>query len=270
MTADEQRWARLLAAGETHYGLVYDDDTAGIVEGSPFSDWRLTGERLKLSDAKLLAPVIPPTFYACGINYAAHGRACAEEFNRPIESLWPKRPEVGYRAQSAIIGPGDTIVLPADAPPNVQCESELAVVIGKAGKRVRAADAEAHIMGYMIANDVSIRGWQFNDRTFWRSKNSDTFKPLGPWITTSADIGAMTTTVSVNGDVKEHFATGKMLYSIADYIEAISQYITLQPGDVIMMGTDGHSPEIRHGDTISIEISGLGVLANPVVREEAV
>jgi len=243
------------------------EDTVVLIDGSPFGEWRENGRRIARADARIVAPVIPPTFYACGINYAGHAEACSAEFDRPIESFLPGRPEVGYRAQSAIVGPGERIVIPADAPANVQCEGELGVVIGKRARKVRAADAFDHVLGYTICNDVSVRDWQFADRTFWRSKNADTFKPLGPCIATGIEVADMTTRILLNGELHEEFATGAMLYGIADYVEAISDYITLSPGDVIMMGTDGHSPRIAHGDTIEIAISGVGRLVNPVVRE---
>lgn len=264
-------WVRVAAPADpsaARFGRVVDD-TVLLVDGSPLGEWRESGDRVSLADARLLPPVIPPMLYACGINYTGHARACSAEFNRPLESFMPAKPEIGYRAQSAIIAVGETIVIPADAPANVQCEGELAVVIGRPAKKVRASDALDHVFGYTICNDVSMRDWQFADRTFWRSKNADTFKPLGPCIATNLDIADMTTRISRNGELQEEFATGNMLYSVAEYIEAISQYITLHPGDVIIMGTDGHSPRIAHGDTIEIAIDGVGRLINPVVREGA-
>ncbi len=251
-----------------YFGRVADDRIV-LVQGSPFGEWRENGERLLLDDIRLLPPIIPPTFYACGINYLGHARACSAEFNRSFESLMPVKPEVGYRAQSAIIAAGETIIIPSDAPANVQSEGELGVVIGRAARRVGASDALDYVLGYTVCNDVSMRDWQFADRTFWRSKNADTFKPLGPCIATSPNLGDMRTRISLNGEVQEEFSTANMLYNVAEYIEAISEYITLQPGDVIMMGTDGHSPRIAHGDTIEIAIDGVGRLINPVVRENA-
>ncbi|BAK67794.1 conserved hypothetical protein [Sphingobium sp. SYK-6] len=263
------RWARIATGNDIFYATL-EGNVALPVDGTPFGEWRHAGASFDLNKVRLLPPVIPTTFYACGINYTGHAHACSAEFDRPLESFLPSRPQIGYRAQSAIIASGETIVLPADAPDNIQCEGELAVVIGKPARNVRARDALDFVLGYTIGNDVSIRDWQFTDRTFWRSKNSDTFKPLGPWIVTGLDVADMTTRVSVNGKVTEQFATANMLFSVADYIEAITEYITLQPGDVIIMGTDGHSPRIAHGDTIEIAIEGIGALSNPVVRAEPV
>ena len=264
-------WIRAHSQGRNsapQFGLV-SDDLVLFVEGSPFGEWKENGARIPLREAIICAPVIPPTLFACGINYTGHAVACSQEFDRPLESFLPRGPEIGYRAQSAIIAAGETIVLPADAPPTVQCEGELGVVIGKPARKVRAEDALDFVLGYTICNDVSAREWQFGDRTFWRAKNADTFKPIGPCIATGVDIADMTTSISLNGNPVGSFATGNMLYSVAEYIEAITRYITLQPGDVIMMGTDGKSPRITHGDTIEIAIEGVGRLVNPVVQEGA-
>jgi len=263
------RWVRFETAGEgPRYGFVSGESIVPIA-GDLFGEWRRAGEPLPLAGARLLAPVIPPTFYACGINYEGHWRTAAEEFGLDLQRTWPRSPEIGYRAQSAIVGPGDAIVLPSDVPPNVQVEGELAVVIGKRAKHVSAAEASEYIFGYTICNDVSARGWQFQDRTFWRAKNSDTFKPLGPWIQRGVDLASLVTRVSVNGEVRETFRTANMIHSIADYIAAMTRYITLVPGDVIIMGTDGHCPQIQAGDTVSIEIEGIGALTNPVIRSDA-
>jgi len=263
-----ERWVRVEANDGPAYGLV-EGERIVLVDGSPFGDWRRDGRDLPLAGTALLPPVVPPTFYACGINYAGHAHTAAAEFGRTVESFWPKAPEIGYRAQSAIVGHGAEIVLPYDAPPNVQVEGELAVVIGRRAMRVSEADALAHVLGYTICNDVSQREWQFADRTFWRSKNSDTFKPLGPWIATGVELDSLTTRVRVNGELKAEFATNDMLYGVAAYIAAITRYITLVPGDVIIMGTDGQAPRIGPGDVAEIEIDGIGTLSNPVVRADA-
>ncbi|MBN8831415.1 MAG: fumarylacetoacetate hydrolase family protein [Sphingomonadales bacterium] len=260
------RWVRFESAQGPRQGYI-EGETIVPIAGDMFGDWRPEADPVPLTGARLLAPVIPPTFYACGINYAGHWRTAAEEFGLDLDKSWPKYPEVGYRAQSAIIGPGDPIILPADVPPNVQVEGELAVVIGRRAKHVRPEDALDHVFGYTIGNDVSARGWQFSDRTFWRSKNADTFKPLGPWIRRGVDLDSLVTRVSVNGELRESFPTNRMIWSIADYIAAITRYITLIPGDVIIMGTDGHCPQLNPGDTVSIEIEGIGTLSNPVVAE---
>lgn len=261
-----QRWVRYATPEGPRHGYVEGDGVVPIA-GDMFGAWRVDGAARPLAQVRLMAPVIPLTFYACGINYEGHWRTAAQEFGLDPDRSWPKTAEIGYRAQSAIIGPGDPIILPADVPENVQVEGELAVVMGRRARHIRADDALDHVFGYTIANDVSARGWQFQDRTFWRSKNSDTFKPLGPWIQCDVDLDALITQVSVNGIVRETFRTNAMIHSIADYIATISRYITLMPGDVIIMGTDGHCPRIAAGDSVSIAIEGIGTLSNPVIGE---
>lgn len=262
----DECWVRVAHEGAPRHGLV-EGDRIALIEGDMFGAWQPSGHSLPLAGTPLLAPVFPPTFYACGINYVRHAHTASEEFGLALDSLLPKAPEVGYRAQSAIVGPGAPIVIPADAPGNVQAEGELCVVIGKRARHVREADALDHVFGYTICVDVSQRDWQFVDRTFWRSKNSDTFKPMGPWIVRQVDFDRLTTRVSVNGELKDQFATCNMIYSVATYIAAMSRYITLVPGDVIIMGSDGRTPRIAPGDTLSVEIEGIGTLTNPVVRE---
>jgi 2-keto-4-pentenoate hydratase/2-oxohepta-3-ene-1,7-dioic acid hydratase in catechol pathway len=258
-------WLCFETAAGPRYGYLSGESIVPI-DGDLFGDWQRAGDPVPLAGTRLLAPVVPPTFYACGINYEAHWRTAAEEFGLDLQKTWPRSPEIGYRAQSAIVGPGEAIVLPADVPPNVQAESELGVVIGKRARHVSVAQAPDCIFGYTICNDVSARGWQFQDRTFWRSKNSDTFKPLGPWIRRGVDPANLVTRVRVNGELRETFRTGNMIYSVAEYIAAMSRYITLVPGDLIIMGSDGRCPQIHAGDTVSIEIDGIGTLTNPVIR----
>ncbi len=148
-------------------------------------------------------------------------------------------------------------------------EGELVVVIGKHAKNLSEADALSCVFGYTIGNDVSERSWQKNDRTFYRSKNTDTFKPMGPWIETNLDLDAAHTTVRLNGQPRTSFATNHMLFSIARFISATSRYNTFYPGDVMWMGTDGQSPDLVHGDVVEVDITGIGTLRNRFVREAA-
>jgi 2-keto-4-pentenoate hydratase/2-oxohepta-3-ene-1,7-dioic acid hydratase in catechol pathway len=184
---------------------------------------------------------------------------------RPLDL--PGRPEIGYRATNALIAHGEAIVLPPDATEKVQYEGELVVVIGKKAKRVSESEALSCVLGYTIGNDASERTWQGADRTFWRSKNTDTFKPMGPWIETDVDLESMHTTVRLNGTTMIRFRTNDMLFGIAQYISAMSRYLTLFPGDVIWMGTDGVPANMKAGDEVEIEISGIGTLSNPIVLE---
>ena len=186
---------------------------------------------------------------------------------RGAEPAFPSRPDIGYRANNALIGHEGTIVIPKDATELVEYEAELVVVIGKQAKHLSEADALSCVFGYTIGNDVSERTWQRGDRTFWRGKNADTFKPMGPWIETDLDLDSLETTVRLNGEETIRFETNNMLFGVERYISAMSQYLTLYPGDVIWMGTEGKSPQMKHGDVCEIDITGIGTLRNPVIRE---
>jgi 2-keto-4-pentenoate hydratase/2-oxohepta-3-ene-1,7-dioic acid hydratase in catechol pathway len=145
----------------------------------------------------------------------------------------------------------------------VQYEGELVVVIGKRARNLAKGEALSCVLGYTIGNDVSERTWQATDRTLWRAKNTDTFKPMGPWIETEVDLDRLETVVRVNGAEKTRFPTNGMLFDVPTYIATMSRYLTLYPGDVIWMGTEGQSPDLRDGDVVEVEITGIGVLRNP-------
>ena len=258
------RWARIEQNGSPCYAVV-EGDTVIPVRGSPFEAWERTGQQLKLADVKLLVPVVPPTFYAAGLNYPEHVREYAAKIGQSPNL--PTQADIGYRANNALIAQGETIVIPADATDQVQYEGELVVVIGRKCKNLTRENALSAVLGYTIGNDVSERTWQKADRTFYRSKNTDTFKPMGPWIETDLDLDRAHTTVKLNGVPRTSFATNHMLFSIQHFIAVTSQYCTLYPGDVMWMGTDGTSPDVKSGDLVEVEITGIGTLRNRFVRE---
>jgi 2-keto-4-pentenoate hydratase/2-oxohepta-3-ene-1,7-dioic acid hydratase in catechol pathway len=258
------RWARFEQNGTPAYGVVEGEEIIPV-RGSPFDSWERTSTRLKLSDVKLLVPVVPPTFYAAGMNYPEHVREIAEKVGQ--KPNLPTQADIGYRANNALIAHDEAIVIPKDATDQVQYEGELVAVIGRTCSHLTREDALSAVLGWTIGNDVSERTWQKSDRTLWRAKNTDTFKPMGPWIETDVDLDAMETIVRVNGAETTRFRTNDMLFGVATYIAAMTRYLTLHPGDVIWMGTDGHSPDLRSGDVVEVEITGIGTLRNPFVRE---
>jgi 2-keto-4-pentenoate hydratase/2-oxohepta-3-ene-1,7-dioic acid hydratase in catechol pathway len=259
------RWVRYDRQGQCHFGIL-EGDTIAQVDGTPFDNPARTGDTVALDQVRLLPPVIPPTFYAAGINYLRHVHNAAAV---GMQVQVPKQADIGYRAINALIGNDAPIVVPADSSGKVQFEGELAVVIGREAKHLSEKDALSCVFGYTIGNDVSERTWQKSDRTFWRAKNTDTFKPMGPWIETNADLDAMVTTVRLNGDEVSRFKTNDMIFGIAEYISAITRYLTLYPGDVIWMGTDDPTLDMVAGDTVEITIEGIGTLRNPVVAGAA-
>ncbi|HUZ74327.1 MAG TPA: fumarylacetoacetate hydrolase family protein [Stellaceae bacterium] len=255
-------WCRFQAGGKIAFGLV-EGDTVTEVAGIPWGTHEATRTTHKLAAVKLLPPVIPGTFYCAGVNYRGHVIAMAKK--RVVEPKFPEKPDIGYRSANALIGPGEAIVKPKDAGEEFQYEGELVAVIGKTARNVPRERALDYVFGWTIGNDVSERGWQRGDRTLWRAKDTDTFKPMGPWIVTGLDYKKMRTIVRLNGKVVEDFDTGDMIFDVADYIAAMTKYVTIHPGDVIWMGTDGVPENMKPGDRCEIEITGIGTLANPIV-----
>ena len=258
------RWIRFAANGKTSYGILEGDRVAEVT-GDPFTGYERTARSHALSAVKLEVPVIPRTFYCAGLNYTAHIKEMATR--RAVQPNIPEKPDIGYRANNALIAHGEPIIIPHDATEKINYEGELVVVIGKQAKHLTEANALSCVLGYTIGNDFSERTWQKSDRTLWRAKNTDTFKPMGPWIETEVDLDKMETVVRLNGKESNRFHTNDMIFGIKPFIVELTKYFTLWPGDVIWMGTDGTSPDLVDGDVGEVELTGIGVLRNPFVRE---
>lgn len=254
-------WCRFEKDGRAVFGIV-EGARVVEVEGSPFGSYERTARTHALSEIKWLIPTEPRTFFCVGVNYNDHIVKMARL--RGTEPQFPKRPNIGYRANNALIAHGETIVKPADAGEQFQYEGELVAVFGKRCRNVPKETALDCVLGWTIGNDVSERGWQASDATLWRAKNCDTFKPMGPWIVTDADPDAMTTIIRVNGEERDRFKTNNMIFDAATFIAEVSKYCTIEPGDVMWMGTDGLPQNIKPGDDVEVEITGIGALRNPV------
>jgi len=195
---------------------------------------------------KLPPPVVPRNFYAAGLNYLAH-----------IE--W---------ANSRVIGSGHDIVIPADSPGPVEYEGELVAVIGRKAKNVSEAEALACVRGYTLGNDISERSWQKSDRTLWRAKSADTFKPMGPRIVSGIDPMNQVIEVRVNGRTVSRYNTRGMIFSVARYLSRMSRYVTLYPDDIVWFGCDGPTePALKDGDLVEVVNDAIGILANRVRKE---
>ena len=258
------KWCRFQSGSQAVYGLI-EGNTVIEVTGSPFDSYAKTTKTYSLESVKLLVPVIPPTFYAAGINFREHVTAAARK--RGEEPQFPPQADVGYRANNALIAHNEAIVIPKDASELVQYEGEVVAVIGKKCRRVSEAEALDYVLGYTIGNDVSERVWQRNDRTFWRGKNADTFKPMGPWIVTDLNPEDLHVTIRLNGRIVGKYDMAGAIFGVREFISRMSQYLTLYPGDVLWMGTDGDPENMKDGDVVEVEVSDIGVLRNPVVRE---
>lgn len=247
--------ARFSHDGAISYGILDDSDLV-VLSGDPmFSGFETTGERVPLAKATLLAPVIPRSkVVAVGKNYSDHVAEMGGEA--------PKAPLLFLKPNTSVIGPEDMIVRPPQSQ-RVDFEGELAIVIGKIAKNVSAENAESVIFGYTIANDVTARDLQASDGQWARAKGFDTFCPLGPFIDTELDPQA-TLITRVNGEAKQSGRISEMVHGIQEIVEYASAAFTLLPGDVILTGTPSGVGPLVEGDIVEVEISGIGVLANPV------
>lgn len=209
-------------------------------------------------------PVIPRNFYAAGLNFRAHIEwANSRGGNYKV----PEQADIGYRSNNALIGTGEDIVIPADSTGPVEYEGELVAVIGRLAKNVSEKDALDYVRGYTLGNDVSERSWQKSDRTLWRAKNTDTFKPMGPRIVSGIDPMNQVIDVRINGKTVSSYSTRGMIFSVAHYISRMSRYVTLHPDDVIWFGCDGPTvPALQAGDLVEVVNDAIGVLSNRVRR----
>ena len=259
------KWCRYQQGGAPSFGII-EGDTVVEVSGSPFTSYTKSPNSQPLSSVKLLPPVIPSNFYAAGINYREHIIEMAQK--RGEEPFFPPNADVGYRSNNALTGQDDPIIVPKDATELLQYEGELVVVFGKKCKNVSEEQALDYVLGYTIGNDVSERTWQRGDRTMWRAKNTDTFKPMGPWIVTDLNPDDLRVKITLSGRVVGEYDVKTAIFGVREYISEMSRYLTLVPGDVLWMGTDGATENMKDGDLVEVEISDIGVLRNRVVWEK--
>ena len=238
-------------------GAVEDgSDVVRVLRGTYFEDPLPTGEEVPLDDVRLLAPVLPSKVVAVGKNYAAH----AAEFGLEV----PEEPLIFLKPSTSVSGPGDQIpLLPISH--RVDYEGELAVVIGQIARNVRAEDAGRFVLGYTCGSDVTLRDLQKTDEQWARAKGFDGSCPIGPWIQTLLDPGDVHLQTRVNGDVRQSAQTSDMVFGVATLIEFVTGFMTLLPGDVLMTGTPEGVGRLEPGDTVEVEIEGIGTLSNRAV-----
>ena len=237
-------------------GVIIEGDTIQVLAGTFFEDPLPTGEEVALADVLLLAPVLPSKLVCVGKNYEAH----AAEFGGTV----PDEPLLFLKPSTAVIGPNDPIrLLPISK--RIDYEGELAVVIGRLARGVRAEDASRCILGFTCANDVTLRSLQRPDDQWTRAKGFDGSAPLGPWVQTDVDPAGIAVETRLNGDVVQRASTDDMVFGIAALLEYITTFMTLLPGDVVLTGTPEGVGPIADGDVVEVEVEGIGTLANPVV-----
>ena len=285
------RIASYRAGEETSWGVIRGDQVSDarqlgsephtvreLLESPDHSRWlgalaEPTARTFPLKDVQLLAPLEPrQDLIALGLNYKTH---VAETTGATKQAAPPKQPILFGKAATSVIGPDDEIRFDPKVTTQVDWEVELAVVIGRLGRDIKADRALDYIFGYTVANDVSARDLQFLDGGQWyRGKSLDTFCPLGPWIVTTDELGdarGLRLTLRVNGVTKQDASTDDLIFAIPEVVASASSGRTLYPGDVILTGTPGGvgftrtPPEfLKRGDLVEAEIERIGVLRNRV------
>jgi len=239
-----------------------DDVLAHILSGKERPE--LKGHPLALADATLVAPLQRPSrIFGIGLNYRAH----ADESKMTVQAV----PTVFLKLNSSITGPDSDVLLPPEAT-QPDYEAELAVVIGKSGHRIAAADWEQHVFGYTIVNDISARGVQLATSQWTLGKSFPTFTPMGPWIVTSSEVPdphALNIRLTLSGEVMQEANTRDLIFSIPELIAYLSSIVALEPGDIISTGTPpgvglGRTPQrwIKPNEEMVIEIEHVGILRN--------
>ncbi|CAN5213402.1 fumarylacetoacetate hydrolase family protein [soil metagenome] len=242
---------------DPRYGIV-DDDEIVVLKGDPmFAGFDPTGERVTLADVRLLAPVIPRSKVVCvGLNYAEH----AADMSANVDA--PDNPLIFLKPNTAVVGPGDPIQIPP-VEGRITHEGELVIVIGRIAKQVPADRWADYVFGYTCGNDVSARDQMFADGQWARAKGYDSFAPIGPWIETELDPSNLEIQTYVDGEPRRHGNTKDLLHKIPELIAYITDVWTMLPGDIIMTGTPSGLGGFVDGQTIDIDIEGIGRLTNP-------
>lgn len=246
-----------------HGWMVEEDRKVRVIEGDIYNVQTakpvMTGLELSLDEVVVKAPCAPSKVVCVGANYRDH----AAEMDLEL----PKEPLLFLKPSTAVVGPGEPIVYPK-LTQNLHYEGELAVVIKKAAKKVMAEEADAYILGFTCAIDVTARDLQWSDGQWTRAKGFDTFCPLGPAIAAKVDYQNLRIVTRVNGEVRQDASTRQMVFSVPQLLEAVTAVMTLLPGDVILTGTPSGGGELKPGDEISVTIEEIGTLATRVVAEE--
>lgn len=238
------------------YGLLDGNDiheTSGLFQ----SDFR---EDHKLDKVRLLPPVYPSKIVCVGRNYVDH----AKELGNDV----PTEPLIFLKPVSSLIAHGDSIVYPPQSQ-RVDFEGEIGVIIGKRGRHIPAASAMDYIWGYTCVNDVTARDLQKKDGQWTRGKGFDTFCAVGPWMVSKDEFsldGKLLTT-RLNGELRQEGTNRQMIFDLGAILAFVSSFLTLEPGDLIATGTPAGVGPMQPGDRVSVEIEGLGVLENPIIRE---
>jgi 2-keto-4-pentenoate hydratase/2-oxohepta-3-ene-1,7-dioic acid hydratase in catechol pathway len=248
--APEGFWAVAESSSDPGLRLLFSDPYDTLPGG-----WEY-GKELARESTPLLVPVSPSKIVCVGRNYVEH----AKELNHPM----PEEPLLFLKAPSALIGPQVAIVLPPESQ-RVEHEGEIAVVLrSRLGRGATPEEARAAVLGVTCANDVTARDLQRKDSVFARSKSFDTFCPVGPAIRVDADLEDLEVATRVNGVERQRGHTREMAFGLVDLLLYASRMMTLEPGDLLLTGTPAGVGPLVDGDRVEVEVSGVGVLSNPV------
>jgi 2-keto-4-pentenoate hydratase/2-oxohepta-3-ene-1,7-dioic acid hydratase in catechol pathway len=244
------RFARFKQGSHIAYGIV-QGSTIEEISSTPFLPYERTGVVHATDDIRLLAPCIPSKVVAIALNYRDH----VDEMGTEL----PPRPVFFYKPSTAVIGPGDRVVVPPGCK-RLDYEGELGVVIGSVARAVAADRWREVVLGFTCAVDATARDHQKQDHQWGRAKGFDTSAPLGPWIETDVDPSSLRLVTRLNGEVKQDGNTAQLIFGVPALVAFITSYVTLLPGDVIMTGTPAGVGPMTSGDRLEVEIEGVGVL----------
>lgn len=248
------RLVKLEHGGRPHWGQV-EGDTVHLTSGMGAGR---TGETVPLSGASLLAPAQPTKIVCVGRNYLDHIR----ELGNDTGDL-PAEPGLFLKGPNALAEPGGTVVYP-DWTQNFHFEGELALVIGQRAQNLTPGEALGAVLGYTCGLDLTARDRQKTDLQWFRAKSADRFCPLGPWLETDLEPADLRVQTRVNGETRQDGRTSHMIFDVVQILTYVTRYVTLEPGDVVLTGTpEGVGPLVR-GDTVEVEVEGIGVLTTHI------
>ena len=254
---DITKYVRYAHEGIESYGVLKDGEIHEL-RGDIFETVEFTGQTVALDDARLLIPVQPSKVIAVGFNYRSH---LGEREPTLYPGLFAKYP-------TSLIATGEEIVFPPGAR-NVHYEGEMVLVIGRRAKHVSREEALDYVFGVTAGNDVSERDWQANDLQWFRAKGSDTFGPLGPVLVRGLNPDDLLLQTRLNGEVRQSQRTSDLFFDSSEIISYVSQFVTLEPGDVIYTGTPGETRGMQSGDVVEVELEGVGILRNIINNADA-
>ncbi|MDY0166326.1 MAG: fumarylacetoacetate hydrolase family protein [Thermoguttaceae bacterium] len=258
------RYARFRVGDRVAYGIV-EGDRLREIAGDLLGEHRATDRTHALADVGLLVPTEPRQVFALAGNYLSH--MTRDEVPEKF-----KIPQPFLKAIGSLAPHGHPIIIPHDATEDIHYEAELVIVIGRQTRNVPQEEALDYVFGVTAGNDVSERFWQndpeHRDVQWWRAKGADTFGPCGPFIVRGVDYDDLLLELRLNGELKQRERTSGMIHGVAATVSFMSRYVTLYPGDLIFTGTPGKTGPIRDGDVVEVKLEGVGVLRNPVVRQQ--